>query len=225
MHGPAITVTNTDLDKKALGPDPLIHPTATVRDSTFGRYVEIGARAKIVESHLDDYSYAMDDSNIIYTRIGKFVNIAAAVRVNPGNHPVDRATLHHFTYRSAQYGLGEDDDTFFDWRRSQPVTIGHDVWLGHGAIVLPGVTIGIGAAVGAGAVVSKDVAPYAIVAGVPARPLRQRFPDGVAEALMALAWWDWPHEKLREALPDFRGLSAEEFIEKHGGRQVNHKNP
>jgi carbonic anhydrase/acetyltransferase-like protein (isoleucine patch superfamily) len=98
------------------------------------------------------------------------------------------------------------------------VTIGHDTWLGHGSTILPGVTIGDGAAVGAGAVVSKDVAPYTIVGGVPAKPIRERFDRRTAERYQALAWWDWDHARLRGALEDFRALNAEEFLEKHGGR-------
>ena len=78
-------------------------------------------------------------------------------------------------------------------RRSKRVTIGHDTWLGHGSTILPGVTVGDGAAVGAGAVVSKDVAPYTIVAGVPAKPIRERFDRKTAERYQALAWWDWDH--------------------------------
>ena len=90
-------------------------------------------------------------------------------------------------------------------------------WLGHGSTILPGVTVGDGAAVGAGAVVSKDVAPYTIVGGVPAKPIRERFARRTAERYQALAWWDWDHARLRAALGDFRNLSAEAFLDKHGG--------
>src|SRR5262245_33457310 len=136
-----------------LGLDPLVHPTASVRDSRLGRYTEVGARTSVIESELGDYSYVVNDSDIIYTRIGKFCSIAAHTRINPGNHPMERPALHHFTYRSLSYQLGADDDeAFFEWRRQHKVTMGHDVWIVHGAVILPGVTIGTGAAVGAGAV-------------------------------------------------------------------------
>jgi len=138
------------------------------------------------------------------------------VRINPGNHPLSKAALHHFTYRSVMYGLGEaDDNAFFDWRRAHKVAIGHDVWIGHGAIILPGVTIGTGAAIGAGAVVAKDVAPFTVVAGVPARTIRRRVSKGTEAALMHIRWWDWSQEQLRAALDDFRGLCANDFAHKY----------
>ncbi|MDX2204305.1 MAG: chloramphenicol acetyltransferase [Hyphomicrobiaceae bacterium] len=197
---------------------PTIDPTAQVRDCTFGRYTEVGARTTIAESEMGDYSYVVNDSNIIYTTIGKFVSIAAMTRINPGNHPMQRATQAHFTYRASSYFEGAADEAgFFDWRRSFRISIGHDVWIGHGAIVLPGRNIGTGAVVAAGAVVTKDVAPYTIVAGNPAKPIRRRFPQAIEARLMTLAWWDWSHERLHAALPDFRALPIEAFLEKHGG--------
>ncbi len=203
---------------KKLGLEPLIDPTAQVRQATLGRYTEIGARTSFVESTMDDYSYVVNDSNVIYTTIGKFCSIAAMTRINPGNHPMQRASQSHFTYRaSAYFDDAEDDAAFFAWRRSTPVTIGHDVWIGHGAIILPGRTIGTGAVVAGGAIVTKDVAPYTIVGGNPAKPIRRRFPEPIAERLLALAWWDWEHARLRAALADFRTLSVEAFLEKHGG--------
>ena len=201
---------------KKLGLEPLIDPTAQVRQATLGRYTAIGARTIFAESTMGDYSYVVNDANVIYTTIGKFCSIAAMTRINPGNHPMHRASQSHFTYRAAAYfDDAEDDKAFFDWRRAHAVTIGHDVWIGHGAIVLAGRNIGTGAVVAGGAVVTKDVAPYTIVAGNPARPVRQRFPEDVAERLQALAWWDWEHVRLRAALADFRHLPVEAFLDKH----------
>ena len=196
---------------------PLVHPTAVVRDSALGRYVEVCDRCVVAETHVGDYSYLMQDCETWAARIGKFVNVASHVRINATNHPTWRATLHHFTYRANDYWPdAEREEDFFDWRRENAVTIGHDVWIGHGATITAGVTVGNGAVIGAGAVVTRDVAPYMIVVGVPARPLRSRFPEGIGARVDALAWWDWPHATLRAALDDFRKLSAEAFLEKYG---------
>ncbi|MBX9454398.1 MAG: acetyltransferase [Mesorhizobium sp.] len=201
-----------------LSETPLVHASAEVTQSMLGRYTEIADRSRMHESTLGDYSYVMQDCGIWCATIGKFSNIAAAVRINATNHPTWRPTLHHFTYRASDYWPdATHEDEFFAWRRANAVTIGHDTWLGHGSTVLPGVTVGDGAVIGAGAVVSKDVAPYTIVGGVPARPIRARFPDAIAERFRALAWWDWDHDRLRAALDDFRALSAEAFLEKHAG--------
>src|SRR5262249_29446691 len=151
-----------------------------------------------------------------YTSVGKFCSIAAMTRINPGNHPMQRASQSHFTYRASTYFPGEqDEEDFFAWRRAHRVTIGHDVWIGHGAIILPGRTIGTGAVVAAGAIVTKDAPDYTIVAGNPARPVRRRFPDSIGKRLQQLAWWDWSHERLHAALQDFRHLSVEAFLDKH----------
>lgn len=199
-----------------LSETPLVHPAAVVTNSRLGRYTEIDERCIVNESEIGDYSYLIRECEVWAARIGKFANIASHVRINATNHPTWRATLHHFTYRANDYWAdAEREEEFFDWRRQNAVTIGHDTWIGHGATVLPGVTIGNGAAVGSGAVVTKDVPPFMIVAGVPAKPIRQRFPDGVIARLERLAWWDWSHDKLRMALDDFRKLSVEAFLDTH----------
>ncbi len=204
------------LSGRSLGEAPEIDPSAVVRGSDFGRYTYLGPRSLVVDSTFGDYGYAVSDNQIAHACIGKFCNIASGVRINPSNHPWWRATLHHFTYRSASYGFDLPDDAeIFDWRRDHKVTIGPDVWIGHNAIVMPGVTVGTGVAIGSGAVVTKDVPPFAIVAGVPARVVRRRFDDDTIARLMRIAWWDWPHAALNAALADFRNLNAAAFADKY----------
>ena len=201
---------------KMLSVEPTIDPTASVRESQLGAYTEVGARTNLLDVTMDDYSYVVNDAEIAYTTFGKFCSIAAMTRINPGNHPMHRASQAHFTYRASAYFPGESDDAeFFEWRREHRVHIGHDVWIGHGAIVLPGRSVGTGAVVAAGAIVTKDVPAYTIVAGNPARPIKRRFPKAITSRLAELAWWDWDHETLRTALPDFRKLGVEDFLVKY----------
>ncbi len=197
---------------------PLVHETARLDRTDLGPWTEIAEGCRITEATVGDYSYLMEDCIVFCATIGKFSNIASTVRINATNHPVSRPTLHHFTYRASDYwDDAEHEAEFFAARRAKRVTVGHDTWLGHGSTLLPGVTVGDGASVGAGAVVTKDVAPYTIVAGVPARPVRKRFDATTAERFQTLAWWDWDHARLRASLDDFRSLSAEAFLEKYGG--------
>jgi phosphonate metabolism protein (transferase hexapeptide repeat family) len=201
-----------------LSESPLVHDTAHVKDSVLGRYTEVGAHCHVNRSTLGDYSYCVEGTQIAYAEIGKFANIAANVRIYASRHPMQRASLHHFTYRSSWYFEGEaDDQGFFDWRAENGIVIGHDTWIGHGAVIMPGVRVGNGAIIGSNAVVTRDVPDFAIAVGVPAKPIKQRFPDAIAQRLLAMAWWDWPHEKLHAALPDFRTLEIEAFLEKYEG--------
>ncbi len=195
---------------------PVIDPSAHVVRSSIGRWTQIGARTRMEETIFGDYSYVMEDCQIIYAEIGKFCSIASQTRINPPNHPTWRATSHHFTYRSQFYGFGEDDEAIFQWRRDNKVILGHDVWIGHGVTLLPGVRVGTGAVIGAGSVVTKEVSPYTIVAGNPARLIRRRVSEEVEEALMKIQWWHWSHDELFRSLKDFRELDAASFCEKYG---------
>jgi hypothetical protein len=196
---------------------PVIHPDCEIAESTFGAYVEVGRGARVRLSAFGDYAYCDRYADIANTSVGKFANLAAFTRIGPTDHPMTRASQHHFLYRSSQYWPdAADDAAFFAARAARRTVLGPDCWIGHGAVVRPEVTVGAGAVVAAGAVVTRDVAPYTIVAGVPAALLRPRFPAAVAARLLALAWWDWPHDRLRQALDDFRTLTAEAFLDRHG---------
>ncbi len=200
-----------------LSQEPFLHEGCEITGATLGRYVEIGAGSRVLFSSIADYSYCDRFADIANAEVGKFANIASFVRIGPTDHPMSQASLHHFLYRSADYwddaGI---DEAFFAHRKSRVARIGHDTWIGHGAVIRPEVTVGDGAVVAASAVVTKDVAPYTIVAGVPAREIRPRFAPEIAERLIALAWWDWSHDTLRARLEDFRHLPIEAFVEKYG---------
>lgn len=195
---------------------PRVHGSARLRDAKLGRFTEIGERVLFQESELGDYSYIERHAEAIYARIGKFCAIASDVRINALNHPVERVSQHKITYRPNEYfPHAKIDKAFRAARIAAMVEIGHDVWVGHGAIILPGVKVGHGAVIAAGAVVTRDVEPHAIVAGVPARFLRWRFPPETSARIVALAWWDWPPERLMAAIADMQTLDAAAFLAKH----------
>ena len=192
---------------KTLTEEPLIHPSCVVTNCSFGEYVELGDNCIASESHIGSYSYLFGHNDIYNCTLGKFNSIATGVRINPVQHPMrDRVAAHHLTYRAAHYGLGEDDPAIIDWRRQLTVTTGHDVWIGHNAIIIGGVTRGNGAVVAAGAVVTHDVAPFEIVGGVPAQHIGWRYDAETIAALQRICWWDWSHETLKERLKDFNDV-------------------
>lgn len=202
----------TQLTKDA----PFLHDGCDIENCSFGRYTEIGAGSRVAHSVIGDYSYCDRMADIANADVGKFANIASFVRIGATDHPLDRASLHHFMYRSAAYwDDAEPDAEWFTRRRARRAVIGHDTWIGHNAQIKPEITIGHGAVVASGAIVTKDVPPYMIVGGLPASPIRPRLPAPVADRMMALAWWDWSHDAIRAALDDFRSLKAEAFLEKY----------
>jgi len=196
--------------------ETFIHETVRRREAQIGRRCEILANTRIEYASLGDYSYLGENCEVADAAIGKFTAIANSVRIGAPNHPMGRASQHRFTYVPEYYeAAASRDRDFFADRRGDRVIVGNDVWIGHAAILLPGVNVGDGAVIAAGAVVSRDVAPYTIVGGVPARPIRKRFDDAVAASLRRIAWWDWPDELIFERLADFRSEAIEEFCRRY----------
>jgi phosphonate metabolism protein (transferase hexapeptide repeat family) len=192
--------------------ETVIEPRVKMRESKIGRCCEILGETVFEYSELGDFSYLGEGCMISDTRIGRFCAIAARVRIGAPNHPIDRPSLHRFTYCPEYYcETASRDASFFHDRRGDRVVIENDVWIGHAVIVLPGVTVGNGAVLAAGAIVTRDVAPYTIVAGVPARPIRERFNREIVARLSQIAWWDWPFDVIMERLSDFQSNDIEAF--------------
>ena len=203
------------MKEKKLGTKPFLHRNVRIKDSDIGSWTEIGENSVLVESSFGDYSYCAGNNSIFYSTIGKFCSIASDVRINPGNHPMERVIQHHCTYRRRQYGFSAtDDESFFDWRRKDHCTLGNDVWIGHGVTIMPGVSVATGAVVGSGAVVTKDIPPYAVAVGVPARIIRKRFENSTIDKLLTIAWWDWPREKMESSFHLLNDI--EEFLKRYG---------
>ena len=206
--------TLKDMPRKKLSETPTIHPSCVIRKSRIGSWTSLGKDTRLNEVTFDDYSYTAGNVSIAYATVGKFCSIANSTRINPGNHPQWRVTQNHCTYRRLQYGFDTvEDEDFFQWRRDHHCNIGHDVWMGHGAIIMPGVKIGIGAIIGSGAIVTKDIGDYEVAVGVPAKVIKRRFPEIISEKLLSIAWWDWDRATLEARFDDL--LEVEAFVEKY----------
>ncbi|MFB9224601.1 chloramphenicol acetyltransferase [Paracoccus cavernae] len=204
-----------DAAGKAKLAQTVISESARLRESVIGQSCEILERTSIEYSRIGDFSYLGNDCMVADATIGRFCAIAAHVRIGAPNHPHLRASQHRFTYCPEYYDTEQcRDHAFFAARRQARVEIGHDVWIGHGVTVLPGLRIGNGAILAAGAVVTRDVAPYTIVGGIPARVLKERFGPDIAARLERISWWDWPLETIMARLPDFRSEDIAAFCDK-----------
>lgn len=145
------------------------------------------------------YHYPINHERLI---IGKFCSIACGAKFmfNCANHTFKSLSTYTFPLFYEEWGL-DKSDVATAWDNKGNIIVGNDVWIGYGALILAGVTIGDGAVIAARAVVTKDVPPYTIVGGVPAREIKKRFDAAVIQQLLALSWWDWPIDKIRRCLP------------------------
>jgi phosphonate metabolism protein (transferase hexapeptide repeat family) len=192
--------------------ETVVEPSVKLREVSIGICCEVLGDTAIEYTALGDYSYLGPGCTVADAVIGKFCAIAAQVRIGAPNHPLDRPSQHRFTYCPEYYTVdAQRDHAFFRERRADRVVIGNDVWIGHAVIVMPGVKVGDGAVLAAGAVVTRDVAPYTIVGGVPAKQIRERFNRAIAAQLSAIAWWDWPAETIFQRLPEFQSGDVEAF--------------
>lgn len=188
-----------------------LYPGATVdRSSRLGKHNVLFYGATLIDSSLGNHTFVQRDSRITHADVGRFCSIASGVRVGLGRHPMHFVSTHPAFYsRSQPVALSFAAEEAFDPIRR--TTIGHDVWIGENVMVVDGISIGTGAVIGAGSVVTRDVAPYAVVAGVPARVLRFRFDDGTVGRLLQSAWWDWDEAVIRNRSLLF--LNLQKFLD------------
>ncbi len=153
------------------------------------------------------YHYPINNDRLI---IGKFCSIACGAKFifNCANHTLKSLSTYTFPLFFEEWDLLKSE-LASAWDNKGDIIIGNDVWIGYDAVIMAGVTIGDGAIIGTRAVVTKDVAPYSIVGGVPAREIRKRFAPEVVERLRELKWWDWPEEKIRKAIPAIQAGEVE----------------
>lgn len=156
------------------------------------------------------YHYPINHERLV---IGKFCSIACGAKFlfNSANHALGSLSTYTFPIFFEEWDLPVEDIPRA-WDNKGDIVIGNDVWIGYEAVVMAGVTIGDGAIIGTRAVVTKDVPPYTIVGGVPAKPIRKRFDEETVKRLLALKWWDQPIERIRRHLEDIQSGNLEQLI-------------
>lgn len=172
----------------------ITNPNIIVGDFTM--YNDYVNDPKLFEKNNVLYQYPINHDKLI---IGKFCSIACGAKFifNSANHTLSSLSTYPFPIFFEEWGLDVKNITNA-WDNKGDIVIGNDVWIGYEAVIMSGVTIGDGAIIGTRAVVTKDVEPYTIVGGVPAKPIRKRFSEYVISSLLEIKWWDWPKERIAE---------------------------
>lgn len=215
------------VEKTIIGKDTRIFKNAFVKGCEFGDSCLVGDSCRVEESKLGffswlypngivysseigDYSYAQKNCSIWHSIIGKYCSLSWNVSIGGGEHDFRKVTTHSILY-AKMYGFVEGE--LYD-RFSKPCIIGNDVWVGAGAQILRGVKIGDGAVIAAGAVVTKNVKPYSIVAGVPAKKIGQRCSDELIEKMLMIKWWDFPDAIIKENVALLNEDISKQTVEK-----------
>lgn len=177
--------------------------SSQVEYSTISGKARVWGHCKVFHSTMGDYSYVGRNSRIIHADIGKFCSIAGETKIGMGTHTLDKISTSPI-FTESKNGTKHSWVKVSAVNPFKRVVVGNDVWIGVRTMVMGGVKIGDGAVIGAGSIVTKDIPPYAVAAGVPAKLIRYRFPQEQIDALLAHPWWNLPEDKLKERIKLFQ---------------------
>lgn len=185
----------------------ITHPNIKVGDYTI--YNDFVNDPRLFEKNNVLYHYPINHDTLV---IGKFCSIACGAKflLNSANHTMSSLSTYPFPLFFEEWNLNIKDVST-SWDHKGDIVIGNDVWIGFEAIILAGVTIGDGAIIGSRAVVTKDVPPYCIVGGVPAKVIKKRFPEKIISSLLKMKWWDWSIDEIRKHINDIQSGSIDKL--------------
>ncbi|WP_317047887.1 CatB-related O-acetyltransferase [Cognataquiflexum aquatile] len=189
-------------------PNCRFYPGTKISNSVFGKYNVIFNDVLMDSCEIGDHTYIQKRSTIFNAKIGKFCSIASGVTIGPGSHKLDSISTHPIFYLNKTPLVKKFSKSDL-YSVSKVTIIENDVWIGEKAIVMDGVKIGTGSVVASGAVVTKDVPPYAIVGGVPAKLIKYRFSDQIIDDLLQSEWWNMPEVELEKKFLSF--INIDEF--------------
>lgn len=174
----------------------------------FGKQTKAGKHTTLLDVSLGDHSYFMEDCFARNCTIGAYCSIAPAAVIGLGQHPTSFVSTHPAFYFDTKQKIFSYADEYYtqEFSQSAHIAIGNDVWIGQGALIKDGVSVGNGAIIGAGAVVVKDVEPYSIVGGVPAKLIRYRFEPQEIDFLQKFKWWEKDEAWLKENFKKFSDI-------------------
>lgn len=201
-------IVDSEVNKKCI-----IGENSRVRQSYLKEYVRIDRNNLIMGCNVGRYSYTGPFNMIFNSVIGDFCSISYGVTIGPPDHDFSRISTHPFLHNQ-EYDILNNEDLMPVSKFDRPCEIGADVWIGCNATILRGVKIGCGAVIGANALVRKDVPPYAIVGGVPAKIIKYRFPQNIIDQLLQIEWWTWDIERIRKNAKILTGNITSENLKK-----------
>ena len=197
INSSALICRDVQINSSSVGIKAVVGDLSRLNNSRVGDYCSIDRQNFVLNSKVGDYSYTGPWCMIFHCSIGKFCSISYGVTIGPPEHNYRLLSTHPFIYRS-KYDFFGDDQAIQQQRFEKEINIGNDVWCGCNSVIARGVNVGDGAVIGANSFVNKDVPPYAIVAGSPAKIIKYRFREDIVNELVKIKWWDLPKNKIQQ---------------------------
>lgn len=201
---------DTDIESSTLGKDVYVGEYTKIQHCELGDNVRLERMNSLIYSKIGRFCYTGHNTTIRVATLGSFNSLSWNISIGGNNHDMDKVTTHSFLVYP-KWNMGGDSH----WKsQEEPCVLQNDIWVGAGSMILRGVTIGNGAIIGGGSVVTKNVEPYTIVVGNPARAIKMRCNEKIAEKMLELEWWNFPKQVIKDNFELFHSTLTEEVVDK-----------